>query len=199
MKFIRCLAALIAYASAPAMAQTAAPTYLKGDTLAPAEALFILDQYGHPFGTPGNPVNIIGSTAFTGPLPAGTNAIGAVTISGTPAVSITGAPSVTSTGAVASAAVIASGSVTSFANYNAVRLQVDSLGGGDTIACVGSLAGGGTTYALQLMTLTGTFGTVSTSAGASGVYSILGAGHLFVTCTHTGSASSPTLTIGASQ
>ena len=69
---------------------------------------------------------------------------------------------------------------------------------GDSITFAGSVASGGTTYALQQILNTQT-GTIASSITANGVYLILFAGGLYVTPTKTGSASTPTLTASASQ
>ena len=100
--------------------------------------------------------------------------------------------------AIATPATLTLATAANFTAYGSVRVQVDSLSGGDSITFAGSVASGGTTYALQQILNTQT-GTIASSITANGVYLILFAGGLYVTPTKTGSASTPTLTASASQ
>ncbi|KUR80742.1 hypothetical protein [Novosphingobium sp. FSW06-99] len=94
MKLIRCLAALLALVCwTPLLAQTAqAPTYQKGNQVTTADGIFVVDKNGNPFGTSSNPLNVTGTNVVTSlpTLPAGSNVIGGVTISGTPSVAQSG-------------------------------------------------------------------------------------------------------------
>ena len=78
-KAIRASAAALALAIAsPAIAQTAAPTYLKGSQVTAADATVILDKTGVPLGTTTNPVAIYDPNTSTlvnsiyAPIPAQT-------------------------------------------------------------------------------------------------------------------------------
>ncbi len=100
---------------------------------------------------------------------------------------------------VSSASALTLGTPYSFVNYGSVVVQVDSLSGGDTISFAGSVASGGTTYPLQVMSLSGTYGTIASTISATGTYEILGAGKQYVTATKAGTASTPIITASASQ
>jgi hypothetical protein len=69
MKSTQLAAALAALAYAmPAAAQTAAPTYLKGNQVTTADAMLVIDKSGNPLGTSTNPLDIavIGGVAISG-------------------------------------------------------------------------------------------------------------------------------------
>jgi hypothetical protein len=85
-----------------------------------------------------------------------------------------------------------------FTQYGALRVQADSLSGGDSIAFSGSVAQAGTTYPFQQILNTQT-GAVTATITTSGVYVVLFAGGFWITATKTGSASTPVLTSSASQ
>lgn len=138
--------------------------------------------------------------ALVAPLPAGSNTVGAISntsfgISGTlPAFAAT--PTVQP--AIAAPATLTLATAANFTAYGTVRVQVDSLSGGDAITFAGSVASGGITYPLQQILNTQT-GTIASSITANGTYIVLFAGGLYVTPTKTGSASTPTITASASQ
>ena len=118
--------------------------------------------------------------ALVAPLPAGTNNIGVTQ----PATS--------------TAAVLTSGTAYNYTNFSTIRVQVDSLSGGDTVTFAGSAASGGTTYPLQQILNTQN-GQITQSVTTSGVYVVLFSGGLYLTPTHNGSSSTPTITASASQ
>lgn len=79
--------------------------------------------------------------------------------------------------------------------YATVRVQVDGIAGGDTIAFTASLASGGTAYALPANAIQDLAGNKYTAIGAAGIYLLPGG--LCLTPAHTGTASSPVLTVSA--
>lgn len=97
------------------------------------------------------------------------------------------------------AAVLTPGTPHDYTAYGALRVQVDSLSGGDSISFAGSVASGGATYALEVLSLSGTYGTTTATITANGIFLVLGGAGLFVTPTHTGVASTPVITASASQ
>ena len=80
-------------------------------------------------------------------------------------------------------------------SYATMRAQVDSLSGGDTITFARSITTGGTTYPVVAQDDSGNL--YPSGITASGIYSV--SARAWVTITHTGSASTPTITIMANQ
>ena len=91
------------------------------------------------------------------------------------------------------------GTAVNVSGYSSVNVQVDSLSGGDTLVFSASSTQGGTYYPVQVLALSGTFGGISSTVAASGLYSVLGAGLFWIKAVKTGSASTPTITILAGQ
>jgi hypothetical protein len=87
------LCALTFCMAAPAVGQTAAPTYLKGGQVTTANGILVIDKSGNPLGTSTNPLDVavIGGVAISGTVnvacisgcSGGSGAVGAVTITGT--------------------------------------------------------------------------------------------------------------------
>ena len=78
--------------------------------------------------------------------------------------------------------------------YSALRVQVDAISGGDSIGFTKSLAASGTAYAVGL---TDEAGNAYTTITAPGIY--LMPARSFITPTHTGTASTPVVTVMAHQ
>jgi hypothetical protein len=100
MKSINLMPALTALTlciAAPALAQTAAPTYIEGNQIKPADGIFVIDKSGNPFGTSVNPFNTYDShtatiaAAINAPLNAQTTH--GVNVGGVEGTTTTGAPS----------------------------------------------------------------------------------------------------------
>lgn len=85
-----------------------------------------------------------------------------------------------------------------FTAYGSLRLQVDGLAGGDSIALAGSVARSGIQYPFQQIMNTQT-GLITATITASGNYLILFAGGFWITASQIGAASAPVLTSSASQ
>jgi len=69
MTHLRHVPALIALAycfPSTAVAQTAAPTYLKGSTLTTADAMMVIDKSGNPLGTNTNPLDVVCTSGCSG-------------------------------------------------------------------------------------------------------------------------------------
>ena len=108
-------------------------------------------------------------------------------------------PTYASATALTPASSLGAATPVSMAAYGSVNAQVDGLSGGDTITLYGSTTQAGTYYAFQVMALSGTFGTITATVAATGVFAGLGLGRLWVKAVQTGSASTPTITLSAGQ
>lgn len=93
---------------------------------------------------------------------------------------------------------LAFGVPANFTTFGNIFVQVDGLSGGDTVSFVGAMEPTEATYPLKVMSISGTFATISSSATLSGIYAVIGGGGTFLTATHTGTASTPVLTVSAS-
>jgi uncharacterized secreted protein with C-terminal beta-propeller domain len=104
-------------------------------------------------------------------------------------------------GSLSGAVALAAGSATgvSFANFSSINVQVDGLSGADVLSFTGSSSASGVYYPLQVMTMSGTFGTISNNVSANGIYALPGGGRLFIKVAQTGAASTPVITATAGQ
>ena len=105
---------------------------------------------------------------------------------------IAGTPSVLATRPLLPARNWVLGATLDITGFTSVRVQIDGIANGDSIAFACSLAAGGATYPVQVLDQAGNaFLGVTTP----GIYTVDGQG--FITVTQNGSASSPVVTVAA--
>jgi hypothetical protein len=153
------------------------------------------------------------SVTLVSSIPTGNVHIGNVSITSMPSVNVSNIP-VTQNVSFSNQSVTISGQVQpttlspqaanlstvyDFTKYNTIRVQVDSISGNDSLTFSSSVTSNGTTYPLQFMSISNTFGTTTSTISSNGLYVALGAGGFYTTITKTGSASSPVITISGSQ
>jgi len=142
---ISALSALPICLAAPALAQTAAPTYIEGNQVKTADGIFVIDKSGNPLGTNVNPLNIYDTNtatiagAITAPLNAQTtHGVNVGGVEGTTAAGTPGAYPVTVQPQAGGFAVIASGAVTTAANSSGA---VNIVQGASTVPITATAAG----------------------------------------------------------
>jgi hypothetical protein len=94
------------------------------------------------------------------------------------------------------AQVLTPGVVYNYTKQGNISLMVESLSGGDNISVTGSLTPAGTQFPLQVISDSGTLGTISNNITTPGIYSV--SGFKYIVVTHSGSGSTPVVTASAS-